>query len=37
MGVIAAVCPSTNPAATPANKTLMALKAGNAIILSPSP
>ena len=37
MGVVAAVCPSTNPAATPANKTLMALKAGNAIILSPSP
>lgn len=37
MGVIAAVCPSTNPAATPANKTLMALKGRNAIILSPSP
>lgn len=37
MGVVAAVCPSTNPAATPANKTLMALKAGNAVILSPSP
>ncbi|MGH3357852.1 MAG: acylating sulfoacetaldehyde dehydrogenase, partial [Nocardioidaceae bacterium] len=37
MGVVAAVCPSTNPAATPANKTLMALKAGNAVVLSPSP
>ncbi|UYM03319.1 acylating sulfoacetaldehyde dehydrogenase [Solicola gregarius] len=37
MGVVAAVCPSTNPAATPANKALMALKAGNAVILSPSP
>ena len=37
MGVIAAVCPSTNPAATPANKAMMALKARNAVILSPSP
>ncbi len=37
MGVVAAVCPSTNPAATPANKTLMALKARNAVVLSPSP
>jgi sulfoacetaldehyde dehydrogenase len=37
MGVVAAVCPSTNPAATPANKTMMALKGRNAIILSPSP
>lgn len=37
MGVVAAVCPSTNPAATPANKTMMALKGGNAVILSPSP
>ena len=37
MGVVAAVCPSTNPAATPANKTLMALKGGNAVVLSPSP
>ena len=37
MGVIAAVCPSTNPAATPANKTMMALKGRNAVILSPSP
>ena len=37
MGVIAAVCPSTNPAATPANKAMMALKGRNAIVLSPSP
>jgi sulfoacetaldehyde dehydrogenase len=37
MGVVAAVCPSTNPAATPANKTMMVLKGGNAVILSPSP
>jgi sulfoacetaldehyde dehydrogenase len=37
MGVIAAVCPSTNPAATPANKAMMALKGRNAIIISPSP
>lgn len=37
MGVVAAVCPSTNPAATPANKAMMALKARNAVILSPSP
>ncbi len=37
VGVVAAVCPSTNPAATPANKTIMALKGGNAVILSPSP
>lgn len=37
MGVVAAVCPSTNPAATPANKTMMALKGRNAVIISPSP
>lgn len=37
MGVIAAICPSTNPAATPANKAMMAVKARNAIIISPSP
>lgn len=37
MGVVAAVCPSTNPSATPANKTLMALKGRNAVIVSPSP
>lgn len=37
VGVVAAVCPSTNPAATPANKTIMALKGRNAVVLSPSP
>lgn len=37
MGVVAAVCPATNPAATPANKAMMALKGGNAIVISPSP
>lgn len=37
MGVVAAVCPSTNPAATPANKAMMILKGGNAVIISPSP
>jgi sulfoacetaldehyde dehydrogenase len=37
LGVIGAVVPSTNPAATPANNVINALKCGNAIILSPSP
>jgi len=37
VGVVAAVTPSTNPAATPANKLINALKGGNAIILAPSP
>jgi len=37
LGVIGAVVPSTNPVATPYNKTLNALKCGNAIILAPSP
>lgn len=37
MGVVGAVVPSTNPVATPFNKTLNALKGGNAIILAPSP
>lgn len=37
VGVIAAVIPSTNPVATPLNKTINALKCGNAIILAPSP
>ncbi|MEP3785779.1 aldehyde dehydrogenase family protein [Ascidiaceihabitans sp.] len=36
-GVIGAVVPSTNPAATPANNIINALKCGNAIVLSPSP
>ena len=37
VGVVLAVTPSTNPAATPANKTMMALKGRNAVILAPSP
>jgi sulfoacetaldehyde dehydrogenase len=37
VGVVAAVVPSTNPAATPANNIINALKGRNAIILSPSP
>ena len=37
VGVVAAVTPSTNPAATPANKTMMALKGRNAVIIAPSP
>ncbi len=37
VGVVAAVTPSTNPAATPANKMINALKCGNAIIVAPSP
>ena len=37
IGVIGAVVPSTNPAATPANNMINALKCGNAIVLSPSP
>ncbi len=37
VGVVAAVTPSTNPAATPVNKTMMALKGANAIVIAPSP
>jgi len=37
MGVVAALTPSTNPAATPVNKAMMALKARNAIVIAPSP
>lgn len=37
VGVVAAVTPSTNPGATPANKIINALKGRNAVILSPSP
>lgn len=36
-GVVAAITPSTNPAATPANKVINALKGRNAIVLAPSP
>ncbi len=37
VGIVAAVCPSTNPAATPVNKAMMAVKGGNAVIIAPSP
>jgi sulfoacetaldehyde dehydrogenase len=37
MGVVAALTPSTNPAATPVNKAMMAVKARNAIVIAPSP
>ncbi|MGH6884904.1 MAG: acylating sulfoacetaldehyde dehydrogenase [Geminicoccales bacterium] len=37
VGVVAAITPSTNPGATPANQIINALKCGNAVILAPSP
>lgn len=37
VGVVAAVAPSTNPAATPVNKAMMAVKGRNAVIVAPSP
>ena len=37
MGVIAALTPSTNPAATPVNKAMMAIKGRNAVVIAPSP
>ncbi len=37
VGVVAAVTPSTNPAATPVNKAMMAIKGRNAVIVAPSP
>jgi sulfoacetaldehyde dehydrogenase len=37
VGVVCAVTPSTNPAATPANKIINALAARNAVIVAPSP
>jgi sulfoacetaldehyde dehydrogenase len=37
VGVVAAITPSTNPAATPANKVINALKCRNAVIIAPSP
>ena len=37
VGVVGAVCPSTNPAATPVNKAMMAIKGGNPVIIAPSP
>jgi sulfoacetaldehyde dehydrogenase len=36
-GVVAAITPSTNPGATPANNIVNALKCRNAIVLAPSP
>ena len=37
VGVVAALTPSTNPAATPVNKAMMAVKGRNAVIIAPSP
>jgi sulfoacetaldehyde dehydrogenase len=37
IGVVGIVTPSTNPAATPVNKTMMAIKGRNAVIVAPSP
>lgn len=37
VGVVAAITPSTNPGATPANKIINAIKCGNAVIVAPSP
>lgn len=37
VGVVGAICPSTNPAATPVNKAMLTLKGGNAVIIAPSP
>ncbi|MCZ6589368.1 MAG: sulfoacetaldehyde dehydrogenase, partial [Alphaproteobacteria bacterium] len=37
VGVVGAVVPATNPAATPVNKAMMAVKGRNAIVLAPSP
>lgn len=37
VGVVGAITPSTNPAATPVNKAMMAVKGGNAVIIGPSP
>lgn len=37
VGVVGAVSPSTNPAATPVNKAMFAIKGKNAVIVAPSP
>lgn len=37
MGVVAAVLPTTNPTSTAIYKSIISLKAGNAIVLSPHP
>src|SRR5690242_210422 len=37
MGVVAAILPTTNPTSTAMYKTLISLKAGNAVVVSPHP
>lgn len=37
LGVVAAILPTTNPTSTAMYKTLVSLKAGNAIVISPHP
>ncbi|MCP1225914.1 acetaldehyde dehydrogenase (acetylating) [Sebaldella sp. S0638] len=37
MGIIAALIPSTNPTSTVIYKTMISLKAGNAVVISPHP
>lgn len=37
VGVVGAITPSTNPGATPVNKSMMAIKGRNAIVIAPSP
>src|SRR5260370_23994204 len=37
VGVVAAILPTTNPPSTAMSKTLVSLKAGNAIVISPHP
>ncbi len=37
VGVVCAVAPSTNPAATPVNKAMFSVKGKNAVIIAPSP
>src|SRR5580704_4655606 len=37
LGVIAAILPTTNPTSTAIYKTLISLKAGNAVVISPHP
>src|SRR5690348_4926568 len=37
LGVVAAILPTTNPTSTAMYKTLISLKAGNAIVISPHP
>jgi sulfoacetaldehyde dehydrogenase len=37
VGVVGALTPSTNPAATPVNNAMMAVKGGNAIVIAPPP